>query len=721
MRIDVLGVGFDNITMEEAVNEAVSLIESGGTHYVVTPNPEIVEVCREREDVARAVNGADLVLPDGIGVIKGAAILKTPLRERVPGIEFAAGLMERLAKTPHSIYFLGGQPGVAVQAAKNLTRQYPGLRCAGFRNGYFDDDAPVVEEIAKSRADVVFVCLGAPKQELWMLRNGPATGAKLLCGLGGSLDIFAGSAKRAPDFFCKHGLEWFYRLCKEPWRWKRMMKLPVFLFHVWREKGRPRPSADAVSIKLPPIDADAEAVTEESAPTNAEAITQESAPTNAETLPDVAEELPPTDEEALTPSVPPTDAEPSEEAAPRKDETSLSNQKGENTEESMSDYQNQNTTRWDADEARRAQNEEKPRRRRRKKNGMGWLRVVAYLFVVVVISVILASVAWELASDLCAFNRGAPTTHAVEIAPGDDIDDVAEKLYNAGLIRRPFFFRLFANVTHAEQKIGAGTYALSTDMDYRALVVGMRNTSANLSTGVVKVTIPEGYTVRDICALLAEKGVATEAELIDAAKNAAFDFDFIDDESHDISRLEGYLFPDTYDFYTPENPQRALNRLLSNFARKIDAWEDMLAEAEQRGYGLKKIVTIASLIEKETDGTDQARIASVIYNRLDGSGSRAGTYGLLQIDAAVLYGIPDHTGPITSADLESNSPYNLYKNAGLPPTAIANPGAQSMLAAISPEETEYYYYALAKDGKHRFFTNYTEFSRFLSSADYIGN
>ena len=388
----------------------------------------------------------------------------------------------------------------------------------------------------------------------------------------------------------------------------------------------------------------------------------------------------------------------------------------------MSEYQNQNTTQWDAQEARRAQNTDAPSvKRRRKKKGVGLLHVVAYLFFVVVTSVILASFAWELASDLCAFNRGAITTHTVEILPGDDLDDVIEKLHDAGLIRRPFFFRLFATVTHADQKIGAGTYSLNTDMDYRALVIGMRNTSANLSTGVVKVTIPEGYTVRDICALLAEKGVATEEELLDAAQNADFDFDFVDNDSHAVSRLEGYLFPDTYDFYTPENPQRALNRLLSNFARKIDAWEDILAEAEQRGYNLKKIVAIASLIEKETDGSDQARIASVIYNRLDGSGSRAGTYGLLQIDAALLYGIPDHTGPITSADLEYDSPYNLYKNAGLPPTAISNPGAQSLLAAILPQESDYYYYALAKDGKHRFFTNYSEFSSFLASADYIGN
>ena len=756
MRIKILGVGFDNITKEEAVSEALALLDSGGTHYVVTPNPEIVEVCREQEEVAWAVNGADLVLPDGTGVIKGAKLLGTPLRERVPGIEFAADLLARLAQTGHTLYLLGGKPGIAAQAATNLMRTYPGLRCVGFRDGYFRDDEPVAEEIRRSGADVAFICLGAPKQELWMLKNGPATGAKLLCGLGGSLDIFSGVSKRAPEFFCKHGLEWFYRLCKEPWRWKRMLKLPLFLFHVWQEKGErrklppERPALEVLADKLFPDEQEedvtrtTETITEtvtQALETTTEGITRtpetvtEAVTPTPETDAETVE--PPTDTETFVPE-PPTltetltevfssgDAEVS--ANPENPESTANQEnavpiaEGQSTEEPMADFDNQNTTSWDASQTRRGQADmtPTPTRRRRRKNGMGWLRVAAYLFVVVVVSVILAGVAWELASDLCAFNRGAVATHTVQIAPGDTVEAVSEKLHDAGLVKYPFFFRLFARVTHAEKKIASGAFTLTTDMDYRALVVGMRS-SAALNDSTVKVTIPEGYTVRDICKLLAEKGVATEEDLLNSARYTYFDYGFINNDSEDISRLEGYLFPDTYDFYLSENPDRALHRLLTNFARKIDAWQDNLAEAEERGYTLKQIVTIASLIEKETDGTDQARIASVIYNRMTGPGSRAGTYGLLQIDASVLYGIPDHTGPITSADLESSSPYNLYKNAGLPPTAIANPGAQALLAAMSPEESDYYYYALAKDGKHRFFTNYSEFSRFLASSDYIGN
>jgi len=238
MRINVLGVGFDNVTMAEAVERGMELLRGEGCHYVVTPNPEIVEICREDAEANAAVNGAALVLPDGIGVIKGAAMLGTPLKERTPGVEFAAHLVERMAEEGKRLYLLGGKPGVAELAAKNLTAKHPALKISGTQDGYFKDDTPVIEAVRASGADCVFVCLGAPKQEKWMKKNGEATGAKLLCGLGGSMDVFAGTVERAPKFWCDHGLEWFYRLCKEPRRIGRMMKLPLFLVHVKQEKRK---------------------------------------------------------------------------------------------------------------------------------------------------------------------------------------------------------------------------------------------------------------------------------------------------------------------------------------------------------------------------------------------------------------------------------------------------------------------------------------------------
>lgn len=238
MRIDVLGVGFDNMTMDQAVAEGVRLMNTEGAHYVVTPNPEIVETCREDPEAMEAVQGADLVIADGIGVIYGAKLLGTPLKQKLPGIEFAQKLMERMAQDGKTLFLLGAKPGVAEEAARRLAEQYTGLTIVGTHDGYFKEDGPVVEEIRRSGADVVFVCLGAPKQEKWMRKNGEATGAHLLLGLGGCLDVFSGTVQRAPEIYQKLGLEWFHRLLKNPSRVGRMMKLPLFLVHVMGERGK---------------------------------------------------------------------------------------------------------------------------------------------------------------------------------------------------------------------------------------------------------------------------------------------------------------------------------------------------------------------------------------------------------------------------------------------------------------------------------------------------
>lgn len=724
--------------MREAIGQGMDLLHGGGFHYVVTPNPEIVEACRERPEVAEAVNGAALVLPDGIGVIRGAAMLGTPLKERTPGIEFASGLMAEMAKEGLSLYLLGAKPGVAETAAERLSRQYPGLRIAGVHDGYFQEEEPVVQAIADSGADVVFVCLGSPRQELWMRENGAATGARLLCGLGGSLDVFAGTVQRAPKFWCDHGLEWFYRLCREPWRWKRMLKLPLFLLHVRQEKHRRRRNAarqkGSPPEEQPPGDTDPQRIP---GTPDAGKIAAPRIPAGQDTKTTVAGTGTPqgADSEAAvsTPETTPTDTvvlpEPAQHTGHPQDSptagsrTAASRPKRlaavrKQTEGFMSDFKNRETTSYDAEEVRLAAEQAERKRRRRKRR---LLRIPLYFLIVGILSALAAEGGWLLFSDLCAFNRGERQEATVVIATGDRVEDVADKLYHAGLIKYRLFFRAFAAVAKAEEKIGAGSYQLNTDMDYRALIVGMRNASGNMKSDTVRVTIPEGYTVRDICALLAEKGVAKEEELLDAAANTQFDYSFIDNNSKDISRLEGFLFPDTYDFYKPERPASALNRLLMNFERKLDGWETELAYAETRGYDLKAVIKVASLIEKETDGGDRARIASVIFHRLDGPGDKGGTYGLLQIDAALLYALPEHTGPITKEDLETKSPYNLYINAGLPPTPIANPGAKSIEAALTPESTDYYYYGLAKDGRHRFFTTYNDFAAFLASADYIGN
>lgn len=238
MRIDVMGVGFDSLTMAEAVKKARALMEARRAAYVVTPNPEIVMRCREDAAAMAAVQQADLVLPDGIGVIYGAKLLGTPLKMKLPGIDFATTLMGELAQEGKSVFLFGSKPGVAENAGEKLQAWFPGLVIAGTHDGYFTDDAPIIAQINAVQPDLLLVCLGAPKQELWMQCNAPRLNVGLMAGLGGSLDVFAGNVKRAPKFFQKLGLEWFYRLVKEPTRIGRMMKLPKFLFAAIGQKLR---------------------------------------------------------------------------------------------------------------------------------------------------------------------------------------------------------------------------------------------------------------------------------------------------------------------------------------------------------------------------------------------------------------------------------------------------------------------------------------------------
>lgn len=218
--------------MTEAVEKALGMMSEKKAAYVVTPNPEIVMLCRENEQLANAVNNASLVLPDGIGIIYGARILGTPLKQKLPGIDFAAALFSEMAKQGQTLFLLGAKPGVADAAAEALISRFSGLNIVGTGDGYFTDDAPVIEKINSLSPDLLLVCLGAPKQELWMSQNAPALNAGLMAGLGGSLDVFAGVVERAPEKWQKLGLEWLYRLKQDPARAKRMSNLPKFGFAV---------------------------------------------------------------------------------------------------------------------------------------------------------------------------------------------------------------------------------------------------------------------------------------------------------------------------------------------------------------------------------------------------------------------------------------------------------------------------------------------------------
>ncbi|NLD88454.1 MAG: WecB/TagA/CpsF family glycosyltransferase [Clostridiales bacterium] len=233
MKREILSVTFDNVTMEEALERASALAREGKSDYIVTPNSEIVYEARKNEALAKALKGASLVIPDGIGVVYASKILSKPLKQKVAGIELGERLIEYASLNGLSVYLFGAKPGIAERAKDKLCEKYPGLNVAGVQDGYFKDgsdrEREIIEDINSKAPNILIACLGVPKQELWMNAHKDELNVRVMLGLGGSMDIYAGVSKRAPDIFIKLSLEWFYRLCKEPWRIKRMIKLPLFL------------------------------------------------------------------------------------------------------------------------------------------------------------------------------------------------------------------------------------------------------------------------------------------------------------------------------------------------------------------------------------------------------------------------------------------------------------------------------------------------------------
>lgn len=363
----------------------------------------------------------------------------------------------------------------------------------------------------------------------------------------------------------------------------------------------------------------------------------------------------------------------------------------------------------------------------------GCLGGLMYFVFVMCLSIVLACVAWMAASDMLALNKDKFTavvslpTSVFESIEVDDIDEdgkvvgkkratkadieyISSELKQAGLIEYKWLFRAFCKLSNAEMKVDPGEYELDSSYDYRALIKNMQAGSG--STVTVKVTIPEGFTMHQIFLKLEEEGVCDYEELVDAATNYNYNYSFLSGlEVGDPTRLEGFLFPDTYEFYVGMQASSAINKLLENFHYKITT--DMVKQMNTLGLDIRSVVNMASLIEKEAaNDNERGIIASVIYNRL--------SYGMpLGIDASILYLYPEHEGAPTGTMLESDSAYNTRKNHGLPPTPIANPGLASIQAVLTPESTGYYYYALdTATNEHRFFTNSYDFDKFVATQNY---
>lgn len=348
-----------------------------------------------------------------------------------------------------------------------------------------------------------------------------------------------------------------------------------------------------------------------------------------------------------------------------------------------------------------------------------------YFLLFLCIAVVIAVFTWMCASDMLALNNDKFTT---EVTLPDsifstnpdrgrvaDIDYISKELHDKGLIDYEWLFKFYCRISDADIKVDPGDYELSSTYDYRALIQGMREGSAILKT--VTVTIPEGFSMYDIFTRLAENKVASYDELMKAAETAQFKYDFLEgNEDLGASRLEGYLFPDTYEFYVHMDPASAINKMLSNFYTRFN--QDYVAACAERGRSVKDIITVASYIEKEAKfDDDRTKVAAVVYNRLNAQMN-------LGLDTTILYVHPEHEGEPDAAMLQEDSPYNTHAgfHAGLTPTPICNPGMASINAALNPEPNCYYYYFYAdiETGRLTFFNSGEEFNYYVSNLQNEG-
>ncbi len=234
MKTTLLGAPIDALTMEESVEKVAGFIKSGQPHRVLTLNPEFLYRAQFEPELMELARRAALVTPDGIGIVWACRMAGRRVVERVTGIDLMLSLVHRAANEGWRVYLLGAAPGVSEEAAGRLCQGYPGLQVAGTHHGYFSDEeaAGVAEIVRQTRPQLIFVALGAPKQEQWIDRYLEQTGASVAVGVGGSFDVIAGKVRRAPRWLQRLHLEWLARLLREPSRWRRQLILPRFVWMV---------------------------------------------------------------------------------------------------------------------------------------------------------------------------------------------------------------------------------------------------------------------------------------------------------------------------------------------------------------------------------------------------------------------------------------------------------------------------------------------------------
>ncbi len=235
---NILGVPINNVNLNEALGLVLLYLEENEKKIIFTPNPEFIMNALTDSQFKKILNESNLNIPDGIGVVIGAKILGYNLKERVAGFDLVQKIFSRIKNTDKTVYFLGASEETVILAKEMMEKKYKGLKIFGTHNGYFKDEEGniIIDEINKLSPDLLLVGLGSPRQEKWIYNNKDKINVKVMIGVGGSFDVMSGNVKRAPKIFIKLNLEWFYRLITQPTRFKRMLKLPLFIIEVLKYK-----------------------------------------------------------------------------------------------------------------------------------------------------------------------------------------------------------------------------------------------------------------------------------------------------------------------------------------------------------------------------------------------------------------------------------------------------------------------------------------------------
>ncbi|MBR4880152.1 MAG: endolytic transglycosylase MltG [Clostridia bacterium] len=337
-------------------------------------------------------------------------------------------------------------------------------------------------------------------------------------------------------------------------------------------------------------------------------------------------------------------------------------------------------------------NKKKARKKKKRKSA---LSKFTYVLFVLGASMLLSAFILLTANDVFALIKPELKT-IVEVKEDVTVKEMADILGKNGVIEYPWAFNLYSTIKKYKT-FESGKFELDSDMDYGQIINSLKRVASYTET--VTVTIPEGYTLKQIAQLMEDSMVCSEKDFLETAATYPYKHDYLQDIPMEEFRLEGFLFPDTYEFYKNDKPVNVINKMLNNFDVKYS--DDIIKYAEATGYTMEEIITIASMVEREAvKESEQKTIAGVIINRLENSAE----YPFLNIDATVQYALPEHKAALSSEDLKIDSPYNTYIYKGLPKGPICNPGMGAILAAIQPEDHNYYYYVATgeEDGGHIF-------------------